>query len=102
MPEQEMQSRVTRIEQHIDAGFKRLEDLVLREIADLKTDQIARLDKALDRLGDDQRRLWESCGKLADRMNRYGGGVSALHYAALALGPLVGAAIVQLGRLLPH
>lgn len=52
-----------------------LKDLILREITDLKNEQIADLRRDNERLADDQRRSWEAIRSLeADRNHALGGG----------------------------
>jgi len=59
-----LETRVTRIEDQIAAGFSRIESLLRSEINDLKTEQITDLREANKRLADDQRRLWEHVGQI--------------------------------------
>lgn len=49
--------------QLLHEAVQRVEDKIDKEIADLKNEQIADLKKQVDRLADDQRRLWETALK---------------------------------------
>jgi hypothetical protein len=62
-----LEGRVTRLENAVTEGFSELKVIVRQEISDLKTEQIADLRKANERLGDDQRRLWDRVSELERR-----------------------------------
>lgn len=68
-----LDGRVTRLENQITEGFDRLEMLLRQEISDLKSEQIADLRKQNERLGDDQRRLWDRLVEVERRENRRAG-----------------------------
>jgi hypothetical protein len=55
-----LEGRVTRLESAISDGFRRVEELLTREITDLKNEQINDLRKAQERLADDQREMWKA------------------------------------------
>jgi hypothetical protein len=56
---------------HVGEAVVRVEKLIEKEIADLKADN----NKMIDRLADDQRRLWEAVRSLEnDRNKAHGGG----------------------------
>jgi len=87
--------RLTRLETTIDARLDRIETMLSKEISDLKNEQINRLEKLIDRIGDDQRRLWEALRKLEERdaVRRGSSGVivGIGHLFSAAIGGLIAA-----------
>lgn len=88
-----LETRVTRMENQISAGFERIEGLLRNEIDDLKREQLSDLRDANRRLGDDQRRLWEGLRTLEARENQRFGGDKKLgaisHLFSIILGGLI-------------
>jgi hypothetical protein len=103
-----LESRVTRLENQITAGFEKIEGLLRSEISDLKSEQITDLREANKRLADDQRRLWERLSDLERRENMRIGShrqISAIaHFVSAALGGLLTWALTWMtsGRVPPH
>ena len=102
-----LEGRVTRLEVACNDGFSRIEMLLRQEINDLKAEQISELRKSLDRLADDQRRVWEQIYDLQRQNNqRIGsgrtiGGIS--NFISAIIGGVITAAATYLsagGR--PH
>ena len=87
-----LDARVTRMEAQIDAGFKRIEDLLRQEINDLKKEQIEDLKKENTRLADDQRRLWDHVSSLELRENARIGEHKGTHRVISAVWALLVAA----------
>jgi hypothetical protein len=58
--------------------LKRIEDKIDAEVADLKNEQIADLKEGNRRLADDQRRLWDTVGKLQEHKATQHGGKNAV------------------------
>jgi hypothetical protein len=58
--------------------IERIEALLQKEIAELKTEQIADLRKQIERIADDQRRLWEAVRTLETDRNRAHGGAKVI------------------------
>jgi hypothetical protein len=54
-----LDDRVSHVNTRITEGFDHLNNLLQREITELKDEQISDLKKANERLADDQRRLWD-------------------------------------------
>lgn len=60
---------------HLTDSVARLEDLIVREIQELKAEQIADLKRQNERLADDQRRAWEAIRSLElERSSDHGRG----------------------------
>jgi t-SNARE complex subunit (syntaxin) len=71
--------------ENLEGSIERIEALIMKEITDLKNEQIADVrktlekyasdgSKAIDRVADDQRRLWEAVRSLENDRNRAHGG----------------------------
>lgn len=69
------------------AAMERVERKIDKEISDLKTEQIGDLRKAVERLADDQRRLWETA--LQSQGSKYAHQVWITLLASLASGAIV-------------
>lgn len=87
-----LDARVTRIEEDISSGFKRIENLLRQEITDLKTEQIQDLRKQNDRLADDQRRLWDRVNDMERRENLRDGEHGGQHKVLGGIGHFLSAA----------
>ena len=59
---------------HLEGLIERVEALIVKEITELKNEQIAAVNKAMERLSDDQRRLWDAVRVLENDRNRVHGG----------------------------
>lgn len=101
-----LETRVTRLENQISAGFERIEELLRSEISDLKTEQLTDLRKTNDRLADDQRRAWEAIRTLEQReAQRYGGDRkvgSWAHFVSGGIGGVITAAVTWFSTRPPH
>lgn len=99
-----LDGRITKLEQDIPSGFRRIETLIREEIQDLKKDQLsdikAMIDrverdvtKQVDRIADDQRRSWDAVRALESRENQRTGGSKAFgaitHFISAAIGGLI-------------
>lgn len=105
--------RITSLEGDFRESLRQLQDLILREIKDLKNEQLADMKAAMarierdlkdehTRLADDQRRLWERLNDLERRENQRIGAAksrgSAWHIFSAMIGGLItvtGTAIVN-------
>ena len=91
--ESHLEGRVSRLEEQITAGFERIETLFRQQLVDLKNDQIGELKKQIERLADDQRRLWDLIHTLELRDSARTGGNKALaaigHFFSAGIGGLV-------------
>ena len=58
--------------------IERIETLLQKEISDLKTEQIADLRRQIERIADDQRRVWEAVRSLENARNQAHGGGKVL------------------------
>jgi len=74
-------------------SLTRIENKIDKEIADLKSEQIADLKVQNVRLADDQRRSWEAIRKLEDHRNLSQGGKATINYITTTLFASVGATI---------
>jgi hypothetical protein len=92
-----LDNRVTRLENQIMEGFKEIKSLLTREIDDLKKEQLRDLRGALDRLADDQRRLWEAVGKLQNRASERTGGSKAIDRLWSIVAMIIGGALTFAG-----
>ncbi len=118
-----LDGRVTALEKTVPDGLRRIEDLIQKEIHDLKTEQIRDiknsvdrietdtraglsrvengLKKDIDRVSDDQRRLWEHVGKLELNDGQRTGGSKAIdrlwNFVSVAVGALITFAAMRLG-----
>jgi len=92
-----LEGRVTRLETQISEGFNRIENMLQREISDLKTDQISDLKKANERIADDQRRAWDAIESLRRREDQRFGGERKLGSISHFLAGGFGAAITWVG-----
>jgi len=95
-----LEGRVKRLEtdfegmrSSINAGFDRIERLLMREVTDIKNEQIAEQNKKIERLADDQREMWKALRQLeAINAQRVGSsktinGIS--HFMSAGLGGLI-------------
>lgn len=107
--------RLTTLEKTVPEGLRRIEDLILREIHDLKTEQIRDIKNAIERvesdtknglsriedglkeeitrIADDQRRLWEHVGKLELKASERTGGSKTLDRLWSVMSVLIGGAV---------
>lgn len=88
--------------ENLTTSVARLEDLIVREIQELKAEQIADLKRQNERLADDQRRAWEAIRMLENKGNQYYGGVKVIHAVIATVSGLVGAALASLISKLIH
>jgi hypothetical protein len=109
-----LDSRVTALERTVPDGLKRIEDLIRQEIHDLKREQIGdikiaitrvetdtkstldrierTLEKEIERIADDQRRLWEAVAVLQASNSQRTGGSKTLDRVWNIVGIMFGAA----------
>jgi hypothetical protein len=108
--------------QALNATVQRLENLIEKKVGDLKTEQIADVKAAINRIADDQRRIWEAVRALERQASEQvraielrasekvqalelqasgqGGAFRVIHGVAVFLGSVVTAIImVTLGKL---
>ena len=90
------EAQVTQQLEHLTASIDRLEQLIMREIQDLKSEQIADLRRHIERLADDQRRAWEAIRTIENSTYQYYGGVKALHATIAIISGMLGAGIAAL------
>jgi len=64
--------------ENLEGLIGRIEALIVKEIDDLKSEQIADLRRENERLADDQRRLWEAVRTLETDRNRAHGGAKVI------------------------
>ena len=104
-----LDNRLTKLENDIPSALQRIEDLIRREIQDLKVEQIrdiksdiTRVERDLKeeakRLADDQRRLWEATRALEGRENQRTGGGKALGSIGHVLSAGIGGLIALVGN----
>ncbi len=79
--------------EHLTASVQRLEGLIVREIQELKSEQIADLRRQNERLADDQRRAWEAIRHLENKCSQYYGGMKMAHTITATVSALIGASI---------
>ncbi len=79
--------------EHLTASVQRLEGLIVREIQELKSEQIADLRRQNERLADDQRRAWEAIRTLENRGNQYYGSMKTAHTITATISALIGGSI---------
>ena len=65
--------------ENLSQAIGRLEGLIHNEISDLKNEQIADLKRAVERISDDQRRLWEAVRAIENARSATQGGVKTLY-----------------------
>jgi len=65
--------------ENLSQAIGRLEGLIHNEISDLKNEQIADLKRAVERIADDQRRLWEAVRAIENARSATQGGVKTLY-----------------------
>ena len=82
--------------EHLTESVARLDDLIRREIQELKSEQIADLKRQNERLADDQRRAWEAIRNLENSQNQAFGGVKAIHGVIGTVSGLIGAVMAIL------
>ena len=95
-----VESRVAHLEGSIGGiqqALARIEGLIRTEVNDLKNEQIAQAFKAIERIADDQRRLWDNVGKLELRDGQRTGGSKAMDRVWSAVAMMIGAAITFAG-----
>lgn len=101
-----LDARMTRLEDQVTAGFNRIETLMRQEINDLKIEQINQLRKEQERLGDDQRRLWDRLVAIelreSQRVARDRTLGSIGHFLSGALGALITWAATWFSGAPPH
>ena len=95
-----LDARVTRMETQITEGFNRIENMLQREISDLKTDQISDLKEQNKRIADDQRRAWDAIESLRRREDQRYGGERKLGSITHFLAGGIGAAITWVATLI--
>lgn len=90
-------SRMDSLESRVDDGFartddgiKRLEGLIIREINDLKQEQLNDHKKQIDRLADDQRRIWDHVHDQDKVAAKQKGGIEALFSAGNLIAVMLG------------
>ena len=106
-----LDARVTRLENQINSGFERIEQMLRQEIGDLKKEQISDLRELIlslvgdlreahTRIADDQRRLWDRVVDLEKRETMRTGGHRMLssigHFLSAAVGGLMTWAVTWL------
>jgi hypothetical protein len=99
-----IEGRVSRLEQTVTDGLSEIKELIVREIQELKNEQLGDIKKSIDRvekdlkgehtrLADDQRRLWDQVNGLLYRENqRIGAGNlknNILHVCSVLVGGLI-------------
>ncbi len=77
---------------HLTETVNRLEELIMREIKELKSEQIAELKRQNERLADDQRRAWEAIRAIENRENRMAGRDRAVQAMIGVIGLFLGSA----------
>ena len=65
--------------ENLSQAIGRLEGLIHNEISDLKNEQIADLKRAVERIADDHRRLWEAVRAIENARSATQGGVKTLY-----------------------
>jgi predicted nucleic acid-binding Zn-ribbon protein len=85
-----LDDRVSHINTRITEGFDHLNILLQREIAQLKDEQISDLKKGNERLGEDQRRLWDQVHIVQNNEAKNSGSRETLFSAGHALMVLLG------------
>lgn len=78
------------------SAVARLEMLIRNEISDLKTEQIADVKNSINRIADDQRRLWDAVRTIENARHESQGGVKALYAAFLIIGSFIGSFITAI------
>lgn len=77
-------------------GMDRLEALIRNEIQELKTEQIAELRRANERLADDQRRAWDAIRALENERHQAAGGFRVIHGIIVVGSTIIGAVMAAL------
>jgi hypothetical protein len=106
MPERipALEVRLGVVEDALSHGLKRIEDLIRREISDLKAEQLKDIKASIDRvekdlkgehqrLADDQRRLWDAVRALELSSGKLHGGSIVLRSVAHSVTGIVAGAI---------
>jgi cell division protein FtsB len=91
-----VETRVEKLESRVDKGFAEVKDLIRSEIADLKGEQIKDHKRELDRLADDQRRVWDHIHAMDENAAKASGSRETLFSAGNALMVLLGGVITVL------
>lgn len=77
-------------------AVRRVENKLDKEVSELKSEQIADLRKANDRLADDQRRVWEAVRAVESYQSQHHGGLRVGQIFLTIFGSLCSGAIVAL------
>jgi hypothetical protein len=85
---------IEHIQKSMEGSVARLEALIAREIGEIKTEQIADSKRSIERLADDQRRMWEALRVIETRQADQGGAFRAIHGFAIFAGSLVSGGFV--------
>ncbi len=96
----DLDRRVTSLESVVTSSLNRIEGLIRQEIQDLKTEQISDLKKSIERIGDDQRRVWEAVRSLEGDDKLRTGAARAVdkfgNFISIGLGATIGAIVTWL------
>lgn len=87
---------------HLGEAVQRIEATIAKDISLLKTEQIAELRKAVDRIADDQRRLWEALRPLERRQYEQAGGSRVIHGGIALVSGFISSIVTLIGSLIVH